>query len=80
MHALTAAHKTLPFDSRVQVINLENNRRVEVRINDRGPFVNDRIIDLSYAAAKLLGVEDTGTALVQLTVLNPTTRKPKNIP
>ena len=58
MYALTAAHKTLPFGTRVQAVNLDNGRMVEVRINDRGPFVNNRIIDLSYAAAETLGIAD----------------------
>ena len=51
LYALTAAHKTLPLPSYVKVINLENNKSIIVRVNDRGPFVNNRIIDLSYAAA-----------------------------
>ncbi|MDQ6973582.1 MAG: septal ring lytic transglycosylase RlpA family protein, partial [Mariprofundaceae bacterium] len=55
MYAMTAAHTTLPMPSRVRVTNLSNGRSVVVRINDRGPFVKDRVIDLSYAAAKALG-------------------------
>ncbi len=69
MNAMTAAHKILPFDTHVRVINLENGRETVVRINDRGPFVNKRIIDLSYAAARSLGMTATGTASVRLTVL-----------
>ncbi|MCF8720250.1 septal ring lytic transglycosylase RlpA family protein [Nitrospina gracilis] len=69
MHSLTAAHKTLPFHSRVRVTNLENGKEVTVRINDRGPFVGDRIIDLSYKAAQMLGMAEQGTARVRLTVL-----------
>ena len=55
MNAMTAAHKTLPLPSLVQVVNLENQKTVLVKVNDRGPFVDGRIIDLSYAAAKKLG-------------------------
>src|SRR5205823_6298814 len=55
MYALTAAHRTLPLGSRVRVTNLANGRAVDVRINDRGPTLADRIIDLSYAAARALG-------------------------
>ena len=69
MHALTAAHKTLPFDTRVRVTNLENGKTVTVRINDRGPFVGDRVIDLSYKAARQLGMVEGGTAPVRLVVL-----------
>tara|TARA_B100000686_G_scaffold308343_1_gene349304 strand:- start:3465 stop:4175 length:711 start_codon:yes stop_codon:yes gene_type:complete len=71
MHAMTAAHKTLPFNSKVRVVNIKNNREVIVRINDRGPFVNDRIIDLSFAAARQLAMMESGTVRVRLTVLNP---------
>jgi rare lipoprotein A len=69
MYAMTAAHKTLPFGTRVMVTNLQNGRSVVVRINDRGPFVGDRIIDLSYAAASLLGMVGSGTAPVRIEVL-----------
>jgi len=69
MYAMTAAHKTLPLGTHVRVDNLENNRRVEVRINDRGPFVRGRIIDLSFAAAHELGVVGPGTARVEVTAL-----------
>src|SRR3972149_4341301 len=61
-NALTAAHRTLPMPSMVQVTNLENGRSIKVRINDRGPFKNGRIIDLSKRAADLLGVSQNGTA------------------
>ena len=71
MHAMTAAHKTLPFNTRVRVVNLKNNREAVVRINDRGPFVGDRIIDLSFSAARQLDMIEEGTAPVRLTVLNP---------
>jgi len=66
MHKLTAAHPELPFHSIVEVENLENGRCVRVRINDRGPFIKDRIIDLSLAAARRLDMADLGTARVNL--------------
>lgn len=69
MHAFTAAHRTLPFGTRVRVTNQDNGRQVVVRINDRGPFVAGRDIDLSRAAATLLEMVDTGTAPVLLEVL-----------
>jgi len=69
MYALTAAHKTLPMDTIVKVTNLDNGKSVIVRINDRGPFVKNRIIDLSYAAAKKIGIDKTGTAHVKLEVI-----------
>lgn len=67
MHAMTAAHRTLPFNTMVRVHNLENGREVTVRINDRGPFVEGRIIDLSYASAQAMGMPST--ALVRLEIL-----------
>jgi len=69
MEDLTAAHQTLPFGTMVEVTNLENSRTVTVRINDRGPFVKNRIIDLSYAAARMLGLVGPGTARVRLEVV-----------
>lgn len=69
MYAMTAAHKTLPLGTYVRVYNLENNRKVEVRINDRGPFVRGRIIDLSYTAAKDIGIVGPGTARVEVVAL-----------
>jgi rare lipoprotein A len=69
MHGMTAAHKTLPFNTRVRVTNLENGMATEVRINDRGPFKGERILDLSLAAAERLKMIGPGTALVQLEVL-----------
>ena len=63
---LTAASKTLPFGTRVKVINLENGRSVKVRINDRGPYVQGRIFDLSWKAAKRLGMIDAGVVPVKL--------------
>jgi rare lipoprotein A len=70
MYALTAAHRDLPFGSRVMVRNLANNRVLAVRINDRGPFVESRIIDLSYAAARRLGVTTGGSELVKIWVVH----------
>lgn len=69
MFQYTAAHRTLPFGTVVRVTNLNNGKQVEVRINDRGPFVANRIIDLSYAAAVAIGMIGTGTAPVRLDVL-----------
>jgi rare lipoprotein A len=69
MFAYTAAHKTLPFGTVVEVVNLETGRSVVVRINDRGPFIPGRIIDLSYVAAQELGIVDQGTARVGLIIL-----------
>ena len=69
MYALTAAHKTLPLGTWVRVHNLENGRQLEVRINDRGPFVHGRIIDLSYTGAKRLGLVGPGTANVEIVAL-----------
>lgn len=69
MNDMTAAHKTLPFGTRVIVTNLNNNKSVTVRINDRGPFVEGRDIDLSYAAAKVLGMIGPGVVPVTIEVL-----------
>lgn len=69
MYRMSAAHKTLPLPSFVKVTNLANNKSTIVRVNDRGPFYQDRIIDLSYAAAYKIGVYDTGTAQVEVEVL-----------
>ena len=68
MNGISAAHRTLPFSTLVEVKNLENGRKITVRVNDRGPFVQGRIIDLSVGAAKALGMYDTGTAMVELRV------------
>lgn len=70
MHQLTAAHKTLPLPTYVRVRNLHNNRAVVVRVNDRGPFVDNRIIDLSYAAARRLDMITDGTSLVEVTAIS----------
>jgi rare lipoprotein A len=69
MYSLTAAHRSIPFNSIVEVKNLDNGKKVIVRINDRGPFVRGRIIDLSYAAGKKIGLIGSGTARVKLKVL-----------
>lgn len=69
MYAMTAAHKTLPFGSVVRVVNLDNNRSTEVRINDRGPFKEGRVIDLSLRAAMELGLVTKGTARVRIEIL-----------
>jgi len=71
MYELTAAHPTLPLGSHVRVTNLRNGRAVVVRINDRGPIVPGRIIDLSYGAAKVLGVKARGLQRVRLDVVKP---------
>lgn len=71
MYAMTAAHKTLPIPSYAQVTNLENHRSVIVRINDRGPFVGNRELDLSYAAAKNLEIDKHGTGAVEIKVISP---------
>ena len=70
MHAMSAAHKTLPMPTMVRVTNLNNGRSVIVRVNDRGPFVKSRIIDLSYAAARALGYDSEGTAPVRVEALS----------
>lgn len=69
MHSLTAAHKTLPMDTVLLVKNLENDRKTVVRVNDRGPFCGGRIIDLSYKAARALGLNGKGTARVQIVAM-----------
>ncbi|HKA88589.1 MAG TPA: septal ring lytic transglycosylase RlpA family protein [Haliangiales bacterium] len=71
MYALTAAHKTLPMNARVRVVNLKNGRSVVVRINDRGPYSRGRIIDVSKAAARELGMIDDGVVPVTVEVLPP---------
>lgn len=73
MYAMTAAHRQLPLPTYVEVTNLNNGRKVVVRVNDRGPFKKDRIIDLSYAAASRLGMLESGTAPVELRVVTPDT-------
>lgn len=70
MFAMTAAHKVLPLPTYVRVTNLENRRSVVVKVNDRGPFAHDRIIDLSYAAARRVDMHETGTARVRVETLS----------
>jgi rare lipoprotein A len=71
MYGMTAAHKTLPLPAYVRVTNLQNGRSVVVRVNDRGPFVGNRIIDLSYTAAYKLDMLRNGTAMVEVRTLDP---------
>lgn len=71
MYKMTAAHKTLPLPSYAEVTNLDNGRRVIVRINDRGPFHGDRLIDLSYSAATKLGITAKGTGRVEVRAIDP---------
>jgi rare lipoprotein A len=71
LYGMSAAHKTLPLPSYVRVTNLDNNKSVVLRVNDRGPFYSDRIIDLSYAAAKKLGYAEIGTARVKVEGIDP---------
>lgn len=71
MYAMTAAHKSLPLPSYVEVTNLNNGRKVIVKVNDRGPFHENRIIDLSYSAAYRLGILGKGTGFVELRAINP---------
>lgn len=69
MHGYTAAHRSLPFGTVIMVTNMENKRKVKVRINDRGPFVKGRILDLSLQAAKDIGLIKTGVAKVEIKIL-----------
>jgi rare lipoprotein A len=78
MYAMTAAHKTLPLPTYARVTNLGNGRSAVVKINDRGPFHGDRVIDLSYAAANKLGVVAEGTARVEVRAIDP--RRPETAP
>lgn len=80
MHRLTAAHRTLPFDTIVRVQNKQNGHEIDVRINDRGPYVTKHIIDLSYAAAKALDMVRAGIAPVRLKVVRTATPFPEHIP
>jgi len=73
MNALTAAHRTLPMPSIVEVTNLNNGRSIQLRVNDRGPYARDRILDVSRRAAQLLGFENTGTARVRVQLLRQQT-------
>lgn len=80
MYAMTAAHKELPLPSYVQVTNLRNGKSVIVRVNDRGPFQENRLIDLSYTAAAKLGIIKTGTGLVEVRAIDPRTYNRKARP
>lgn len=71
MYAMTAAHRTLPIPSYVRVRNLDNGKSAIVKVNDRGPFLHNRVIDLSYAAAYRLGIASRGTGLVEVTAVFP---------
>ena len=76
MYAMTAAHRTLPLPAYVRVTNLQNGRSVVVRVNDRGPFVGNRIIDLSYSAAAKLDMLRNGTAMVDVRTIEPSPQPP----
>lgn len=80
LYGMTAAHKTLPLPSYVRVTNLDNQRSIIVRVNDRGPFHSDRIIDLSYAGAVKLGFAERGTARVQVEGIDPVVWQQQNNP
>ena len=82
MYKMTAAHKTLPLPSYVKVTNLRNDKQIIVKVNDRGPFVDGRIIDLSYAAAQKLDIISNGTAEVEIETItsNSMARVPNNVP
>ena len=71
MYQMTGAHKTLPLPCYIKVTNLKNQRSVIIRVNDRGPFVDDRIVDLSYAAAQRLRIIEKGSELVKIEMINP---------
>ena len=75
MYAMSAAHKTLPLPSYLEVKNLENDRKIIVRVNDRGPFHDNRVVDLSYTAAIKLDMIAKGTALVEIRAINPRTHR-----
>ena len=79
MHDLTAAHPTLPLGSWVRVTNLHNGRVVYVRINDRGPIVPGRIIDLSYSAAQVLHFQNKGLQRVRLDLVSPREAAPEQL-
>jgi rare lipoprotein A len=75
MYQLTCAHNTLPLGTTVMVTNMENGRSIELKVNDRGPFVKERVIDLSYAAAQIIGMWEKGTAFVKVEVIGPLTEQ-----
>jgi rare lipoprotein A len=80
MYAMTAAHKSLPLPTYVQVTNLQNGRSVVVKVNDRGPFHGNRIIDLSYTAAAKLGILKRGTGMVEVRAIDPRQGPPTPTP
>ena len=80
MHEMTAAHRRLPFGSKVRVTNLSNNSSVVVRVNDRGPFVKGRVIDLSLAAAKKLDMVRTGVAKVEVVPMSGGVKRVAAVP
>lgn len=80
MNGISAAHRTLPLGTLVRVTNLENDREVELRVNDRGPFVKGRILDCSYGAAKALGFAGAGLARVRIEVLEAAKERPRRTP
>ena len=71
MNKLTAAHRTMPFGTRLRVTNVETGRSVVVRVNDRGPWANDRVLDVSLAAARTIGMVGDGVTRVEIVVLGP---------
>ena len=71
MYAMTAAHRTLPLGSKISVRNLHSGRSVIVRVNDRGPYKDNRALDVSYAAGRALGILKSGLAPVEITLINP---------
>ncbi|MGQ9645969.1 MAG: septal ring lytic transglycosylase RlpA family protein [Thermodesulfobacteriota bacterium] len=77
MYQLTCAHNTLPLGTMVMVTHLENGKSVELKVNDRGPFVKDRIIDISYAAAQIIGMYEKGTAYVKVEPIGPVIESPQ---
>jgi rare lipoprotein A len=79
MYAMTAAHKTLPLPTYARVTNLQNGRSIVLRVNDRGPFHHNRIIDLSYTAAWKLGILGKGTGYVEVTALDPRAPQPLSV-
>ena len=80
MRDMTAAHRTLPFGTRISVVNLANSREAEVRINDRGPFVAGRFLDLSYGAASALNAVEAGVVPVKIRVVAPPGEPPSTAP
>jgi rare lipoprotein A len=77
MYQLTCAHNTLPLGTLVMVTHMENGKSVELKVNDRGPFVKDRIIDISYAAAQIIGMYEKGTAYVKVEPIGPVVESPE---